>query len=368
MNRKKISFAGPWITQKEIDYVTDAVKNGWYETFDMHVKKLEKTVANYIGMKYAIATHCCTLALHLSCAALGLKKGDEVICTDFSWVATAYAISYTGATPVFVDIDPESWCIDPKAIEQAITKTTKAIMLVHSFGHPAEMDTIMDIAKHHHLHVIEDAAPAMGAEYMGKKVGSFGDFGCFSFQGAKLAVSGEGGILLTNNEELYNKATLLSSMGRTDSQAVFWSDQLGYQYTMGNLAASLALAQVERIDELIARKRLIFGWYYDRLKDIDGIKIIKEKKHCFSNYCYPSILLEDTITADRDELLLKLREQNIHFRPAFPRMSLFPEFKQRFPNPVAAKVEKRGISLSSAANLTEDDIDFVCDSLRTFFK
>ena len=367
MNRKKISFAGPWITQKEIDYVVDAVKNGWYETFDMHAKKLERTVAEYIGMKYAIATHCCTLALHLSCASLGLKKGDEVICTDFSWVATAYAISYTGATPVFVDIDPDSWCIYPKAIEQAITKKTKAIMLVHCFGHPAEMDTIMDIAKRNNLYVIEDAAPAMGAEFKGKKVGSFGDFGCFSFHGAKLTVSGEGGILLTDNEELYNKAALLASMGRTDSQAVFWSDQIGYQYTIANLTAALALAQVERIEELLSRKRQIFTWYYERLKDIEGIKIIKEKERCFSNYCYPSILLEDSITIERDEVLVKLKELNIHFRPAFPRMSRFPALEQRYPNPVAEKVERRGISLASAANLTEDDIDFVCGSLVKIF-
>src|SRR3989338_2618086 len=142
---KKISFAGPWITKKEIDYVIDGVKNGFYETYDMHTKKLEKAVSDYLGVKYAIATHCCTLALHLATATLGLKKGDEVICTDFSWVATAYAIAYTGATAVFFDIYPDTWGIDSKAIKKAINKKTKAIMLVHCFGHPAQMDEIMDI-------------------------------------------------------------------------------------------------------------------------------------------------------------------------------------------------------------------------------
>jgi perosamine synthetase len=360
---KKISFAGPWITQKEIDYVIDATKNGWYETYDMHIKKLEKTVADYLGVKYALATHCCTLALHLATATLGLKAGDEVICTDFSWVATAYTIFYTGATPVFVDIDPDSWCIDPKAIKKAITDKTKAVMLVHCFGHPAQMDEIMEIAKQYRLYVIEDAAPALGSEFKGKKVGTFGDFGCFSFQGAKLTVSGEGGIMVTNNKELYEKARLLASMGRTDSKAVFWSDMLGYQYTIANLTAALALAQVERIDELIAKKRQIFSWYYERLKDITGIKIIKEKKDCKSNYCYPSILLEDSISVSRDEVLDRLKKFNIHCRSGFPRMSLFPVFEQRFPNPEAEKAEKRGISLASAANLTEEDINFVCDSL-----
>lgn len=360
---KKISFAGPWLTQKEIDYAIDGVKNGFYETYDMHTKKLEKTVCEYLGVKYGIATHCCTLALHLAAVSLGLKKGDEVICTDFSWVATAYAIAYTGATPVFVDIDPDSWCIDPKAIQKAITKKTKAIMLVHSFGHPAQMDEIMKIARKYGLYVIEDAAPALGSEFKGKKVGTFGDIACFSFQGAKIAVSGEGGIFVTNDKRIYEKAKLLASMGRTDSKAVFWSDVIGYQYTITNLAAALALAQVERIDELVERKRTIFHWYYRRLKDVEGIKIIKEKKYCKSNYVYPSILLEETIIVPRDEVIQKLKEKNIHCRPTFPRMSLFPMFKQRYPNPRAEKVEKRGISLPSAANLNEEDIDFVCKSL-----
>lgn len=367
-SKKKISFAGPWITQKEMNYVLDAVKHGWYSTFDMHVKKLEKTVADYLGMKYALATHCCTLALHLSCAALELKEGDEVICPDFSWIATAYPISYTGATVVFVDIDPDSWCLDPKAIKKAITKKTKAIMLVHTFGHPAQMDEIMKIARQYNLRVIEDAAPAMGAEFKKKKVGTFGDFGCFSFHGAKLTVSGEGGVLVTNKKRLYEKACLLASMGRTDSKAAFWSDILGYQYTIGNLTASIALAQVERIDKLLAKKRQIFNWYWQNLKDLPGIKLIKEKEGCKSNYCYPSLLLKEAVRVPRDEILRKLRELNVHCRPGFPRMSRFLYYQDRekgrsFSTPEAEKVAKRGICLPSAANLAKKDIDFVCQAL-----
>jgi perosamine synthetase len=360
---KKISFAGPSITQKEIDYVVDATKNGWYETYNIHIKKLEKAVTSYLGVKFGIATQNCTLALHLATATLGLRDTDEVICTDFSWVATAYAISYTGAKPVFVDIDPDSWCIDPQAIKKAITSKTKAIMLVHSFGHPAQMDEIMDIAKEYNLRVIEDAAPSLGSEFKGQKTGTFGDIGCFSFHGAKIAVSGEGGIFVTNDEGIYKKASLLASMGRTDSKAVFWSDMLGYKYTIANLTAALALAQVERIDELVAKKREIFSWYYERLKDVQGLKIIKEKKDCKSNYCYPSILLQDSLSVSRDEVLEKLKALNIECRPGFPRMSRFPVFEARFPNHEAEKVEKWGISLPSALNLTREDADFVCDSL-----
>ncbi|SHK81897.1 DegT/DnrJ/EryC1/StrS family aminotransferase [Desulforamulus aeronauticus] len=360
---KKISFAGPSITAKEVSYVMDAVNHGWYENYDQYIKRLEKACADYVGVKYAVATHCCTLALHLAAQALGLKPGDEVIVTDFSWVATAYAIAYTGATCVFVDIDPDTWTIDPHCIRQAITTKTKAIMLVHTFGHPAEMDEILKIAAEYGLFVIEDAAPAIGATYKGKPVGSFGDVACFSFQGAKMTVSGEGGMLLTNNEEIYQKASLLASMGRTDRKAVFWSDLLGYQYTINNVTAALALAQLERVDELLAKKRQLFTYYDQRLKDVAGIKIIKEKPGCQSNYCYPSLLLDSRITANRDDILAGLKQLNIHARPGFPRMSCFPVFEQRFENPVAKNVEQRGISLPSAANLDEADIEFVCQSL-----
>ena len=239
-------------------------------------------------------------------------------------------------------------------------------MLVHSFGYPAQMDKIMDIASKYNLKVIEDAAPALGSEFNGKKVGTFGDVGCFSFQGAKLTVSGEGGVFVTDDEDIYNKAKLISSMGRTDSKAVFWSDTLGYQYTIANLTAALALAQVERVDELIEKKREIFNWYFDELKSVIGIKFIKEKDGIKSNYCYPSIYLEDELKIDRDGLLSFLKNKNIHCRPGFPQMSEFPVFEKRFQNNNANKAWKRGISLASAATLTQEDILFVCDSIKQY--
>ncbi len=368
-SKKKIAFAGPWITKKEVQYVRDGVLYGFYETFDQHVRKLEQTVCEYIGARYAIATHCCTLALHLACETLGFKEGDEVICTDFSWAATAYAISYTGATPVFVDIDPKTWCIDPDAIERAITKKTKGIMLVHTFGHPSDMDRIMVIARKYQLKVVEDAAPALGSTYKGKHVGTFGDIGCFSFHGAKIAVSGEGGILVTNNEEYYKKAKLLASMGRTDSRAVFWSDMLGFQYTIANLTASLALAQVERIEELVARKRQIHSWYREALDGVSGIDLLEEQGDVRSNYCYPSLLLPRHMRLERDVILAKLKALNIHARPAFPRMSEFPLYApSRFPNPVATRVAAQGISLPSAGNLTKRDVFFVGKALNAILQ
>ena len=365
---KKISFAGPWITQKEIDIVTDAVENGWYEDHMKYTKKLEKEISSYIGVQYALATHCCTHALHLAVASLGLKKGDEVIVPDHSWVATAYAIAYTGATCVFVDIEQDTLCIDPTAIEKAITPNTKAIMVVHNFGIPVEMDKILEIAEQHNLKIIEDAAPALGAEYKDKKIGSWGDVACFSFQGGKAVVSGEGGILVTNDEETYKRALLLATMGRTDRVAPFWSDEIGYQYTMPNLTASLALCQFERIDELIAKKREIHAWYYQLLANHPKVRFVKEKKDMRSTYCYPALFLSKQSITPRDEIIKNLRNKNIHCRPGFPRMSEFPVFhsERRFSNEVAEEFEKHGLVLPSAANLSRKDAETVVEILESF--
>ena len=362
-SEKKIAFAGPSITQKEEDYVVDAVRNGFYETFDKDIVALRQAVCDYLGVKHTIPTHCCTLALHLACATLDLKPGDEVICADFSWVATAYGIVYTGATPVFVDIEPDTWCISPAAIEQAITPKTRAIMLVHSFGVPADMTAIMAIAEQHKLRVIEDAAPSLGAHHQGRKTGTFGDIGCFSFQGAKIAVSGEGGALVTNDDDLHDRALHLAEMGRIDSVTRFWSDTVGYQYIIANLTAALARAQVERIEELVDLKRRIFTWYETRLDSHPRLDLVRERPGDKANYCYPSVFVKDIAMTDRDAILARLAELNIHARPAFPRMSTFPTLEARFPNPVAARVGNQGISLPSAANLDETDIAFTCEAL-----
>ncbi len=358
---KKIAFAGCSITNKEINYVTDAVKNGWYTKFNKDVIALEKTIAKYIGVKYALAGFCATQSMHLACLVCEFQKGDEVIVTDFSWAATAHVIAYTGATPVFVDVEPDSWCIDPKAIEKAITKKTKGIMIVHSYGNPCDMDKIMKIAKRHKLKVIEDAAPALGSLYKGKKVGSFGDVGCISFHGAKIAVAGEGGMFLTNNKKYYERAVLLSSMGRTDSKATFWCDELGYQYSMANVVAALARAQVERIEELVAKKRSIYAWYKEGL-NIPEIRLLEERKGTRWNYAYPTALLK-TDKIGRDELIQKLKKYNIHARAAFPRMSLFPMYKAQYRNPVATEIMHFGFNLPSALDITKKDVDFVCKKL-----
>lgn len=361
---KKIALAGPDITEKEVDYVVDAVKNGWYQTYDMHIRKLEKTFAEYIGVKYAIATYCGTHALHLATIALNLKPGDEVIVTDQSYIATAQAISYVGATCVFVDIDPKTLCIDPQKIEEAITSKTKAIMLVHFAGFTADMDRIMEIAERNHIAVIEDACQAVGVKYKGRYCGSIGDVGAFSFQGAKIAVGGEGGMFVTNDEALYKRAYHYGTFCRNDKITYLWSDDIGYNYRISNVTAALILAQVERIDELIAKKKQIFEWYYENLSEIDQIEMLLPPKECESNYAYVVGYLLDESQITRDEIVEKMIADNVYLRPGYPSMSLMPGYTRKFDVSNSERYFKKGIVFPTAMNITREDVRYVCEKLK----
>lgn len=361
---KKIALAGPDITQKEVDYVVDAVKNGWYETYDMHIKKLEKTFAEYTGAKYAIATYCGTHALHLATIALDLKAGDEVIVTDQSYIATAQAISYVGAKCVFVDIDPDTLCINPALIEAAITDRTKAIMLVHFAGMAADMDAIMKIASKYNLKVVEDACQLVGGKYKNKYVGTIGDIGAFSFQGAKIAVGGEGGIFVTNNQNLYERALHYGTFCRNDSISYLWSDDVGYNYRISNVTAALILAQIERIEELISKKKNIYDWYHKYLADCKAIKLLNINKNCQSNYAYVVGYVTEESRMSRDDLVGELLDKNIYLRPGYPSMSAMPNYERRFDVPFSERYWKEGLVFPTAMNLSEEDVAYVCSKIR----
>lgn len=358
---KMIPSAGPSISQKEIDYVSDAVKNGWYDNWNGYIKKFEQKFAEYIGVKYAISTSSCTGAMHLALAALDIKPGDEIIVPETTWIATAAVVTYLGATPVFVDIDKDTWTINPESVKKAITKKTKGIMPVHLYGHPANMDEITKIAKAHGLFVLEDAAPSIGAQYKGKKTGSLGDVGAFSFQGAKLLVTGEGGMLVTNDDKIYEKAAFLANQGRSKT-VPFLIEKIGYKYKMSNIQAALGLAQLERIDELIDKKRQIYNWYKDKLEGAKGIKLSVEKDFAKSIHWMTSIVLEDSYKHSREYFTDKLKERNIDTRPIFPPMSGFPMFK-KVDNPVSDFVGRRGINLPTPLNLTKEQADYVSDNI-----
>ena len=319
-----ILTAGPSITKLEIDYVNDAVSNGWNSNWNSYIVRLEEAFKEKFNVKHALLTSSCTGGMHMGIRALDIGPGDEVIVPELTWVATATVVNYVGATPVFVDVDKDTWTIDVKSAEKALTSKTKAIMPVHLYGHPANMDEVMKFARKHNLLVLEDAAPAIGARCNDRLVATFGDVAVYSFQGAKMMVTGEGGIVLTNNDEVFSKIKQYSEHGRsTDPNNTFWIETIGYKYKMSNIQAALGLAQFERLDELVGRKREIFSWYEDRLSEYK-IKLNKEADWAQSIYWMTSIVLDDVTSISRNELMQALKSDNIDSSPVFPTISKYP--------------------------------------------
>tara|TARA_Y100000389_G_C17418184_1_gene495022 strand:+ start:34 stop:1155 length:1122 start_codon:yes stop_codon:yes gene_type:complete len=368
-NKKLILTAGPSITNLEKKYVYDAVSNGWNENFNGYLIKLENQFKKFFKSKYALPTSSCTGALHLILLGLGIKKGDEVIVPDMTWVATASVVKYVGATPVFADIDKETWTICPQSIKKKITNQTKAIIPVHLYGHPCNMKEIMKIAKKHKIHVVEDAAPAIGAKFKNKLVGTFGIASAFSFQGAKLIVAGEGGILITSNSNLYMKIKQLAAHGRTlkKNRNTFWIEKIGYKYAMSNIQAALCLAQFQRLKELISKKRKIFSWYSRYLKDLNLIKLNKEKYPSKSVYWMTTLFIKKSKKRlSANNLAKKLKQNMIDSRPVFPSISTYPMWKTK--NQYFSKeFSKFSLNLPSGHNLTKQKIKYISQCLIKIF-
>ena len=362
--KSMILTAGPSISAREAVYSYDAALNGWNNQWSKYITRFETAFAEYVGTKYAISTSSCTGALQIALMSLDIGVGDEVIVPDQTWVATANAVRYVGAIPIFADVELDTWNLDANSVESLITSRTKAIIVVHMYGHPARMNALIDIAKSYNLKLVEDAAPAIGAEWQGKRCGSFGEFAAFSFQGAKLLVTGEGGMLVTNDATLYSKAKKIWDQGRNPSKA-FWIDADGVKFKMSNIQAALGLGQLERVDELIAMKRRIFSWYEDGLSDVDHIVLNKEVKGARSIYWMTSTFLEESAPLDRDDLIKLLKQKNIDTRPVFPAISQYPIWGQRQqPKPVAMRIGLRAINLPSGVCLTKSEVDYVCATLR----
>lgn len=364
IGKEMILTAGPSISALETYYAYDAAKTGWNNKWSFYIKKFEQDFAQYVGTQYALSTSSCTGALHLALLALGVGPGDEVIVPDITWVATANAIAYTGATPIFADIKKDTWCMDPESVKKLITDKTKAIMPVHLYGHATDMIQIMKIAREHKLFVVEDAAPAIGATVQGQKVGSFGDFAAFSFQGAKLTVTGEGGMLVTNNKDLYNKVYSLWDQGR-DLSKTFWINETGWKYKMSNVQAAIGLGQLQRVEELIHAKRRIFSWYHDRLKDVKGVRLCYEPENSRSIYWMSSLQVLPGSKLTRDQLREELKKRNVDTRPVFPAISQYPIWKKpQATQAVSKEIGDTAINLPSGVCLKEDQIDYICKMIR----
>lgn len=363
MSDKLILTAGPSITEKELAYVADAVQNGWNENWNAYILRLEEAFRAHHNMAKAIATSSCTGAMHIALMTMGIGPGDEVIVPDVTWISTASVVRYVGATPVFCDVAETSWCMDPVKLEALVTPRTRAIMPVHLYGHPADMPAIMKVARKHGLMVLEDAAPALGAEVAGHRVGSFGDFAAYSFQGAKLVVGGEGGVLLIRDATQHANARQLNRMGLSEDKAL-WSERIGYKYHMSNMQAALVLAQFERLEELVERKRAIHARYARNFDGCDHIRLSGELPGCRAIHWMPSVEVLGCVAARRLELIAEMKRRNVDSRPVFYPISSMPMF-ERAENPVAYRIGHAAINLPSGHSLTDDQIDYVSETVMT---
>jgi perosamine synthetase len=364
-NIQKMTFipiSQPSITQKEIDYVTDAVRSGWVSSLGQYIDSFEEKFAAYCGTKHAIATSNGTTALHLALVALGIKGGDEVVIPDLTFVTTANAAKYTGADVVTVDIDEDTLCISPQAIEKAITARTKAIIPVHLYGHPANMEEINKIAQKYNLFVVEDAAEAHGAEFKDKKVGGLGNIGIFSFYGNKIITSGEGGMVTTNDENLYQRMKYLKDHAMSKEKR-YWHTEVGFNYRMTNLQAALGLAQFERIDEILDKKKEVFEWYQKGLTNTKGIRLNYQANWAKNVYWMVCLEVDGYTENQRDELIKNLKIKGIDSRPYFYPISDMPMYES-VDTPISHKAHKRGLNLPSYFDITKEQVDYVCDQLK----
>jgi perosamine synthetase len=360
----RIYYTKPSITELEVSYATDAARNGWGEDCYEYINRFEEAFKSYLGVKYAIATSSCTGALHMGMAALGIGPGDKVIMADTNWIATAAPVVHLGAKPVFVDILPDSWCIDPVLVEAAITPRTKAIVAVHLYGNLCDMDRLLAIGSKYGIPVIEDAAEAIGSVYHDKRAGSMGIFGSFSFHGTKTLTTGEGGMFVTNDANLYETVLTLSNHGRTRSQTKqFWPDMVGFKYKISNIQAAIGCAQMERIDELVNRKRDIFLCYRENLRTHSDVSMNPEPKGTVNGAWMPTVVFDKHAEVTREKLQASFATENIDARVFFHPLSSLPMFGGQPLNQHASDIPGRAINLPSYHEITRKQQERVVDIL-----
>lgn len=363
----KVPYAKPSITQLEIDYVNDAIKNGWGELRNLYVDRFEREFAEHLGVKYAIATSSCTGALHMGLSALDIGPGDEVILADSNWIATVAPVVHLRATPIFVDVLSDSWCIDPALVENAITKNTRAIIATHLYGNLANMNELLDVGHRHGLPVIEDAAEAIGSKYFGRRAGSLGYFGVFSFHGSKTISTGEGGMFVTSDANLYEKVLTLSNHGRHKNETrMFWPAIVGFKYKMSNIQAAMGCAQLLRIEELVSKQQVTLETYKNKLLSSLSLTMNPDQIGCENGAWMPTVVLDGK--PSKTELVLKrLRMDGIDARPFFAPLSQLGLFSRQSVCPQSIRLANLGLNLPSFFEIGESDIKTVIGSLRDAF-
>lgn len=366
-----IPVCKPWLPGKEKEYVNEAIDTNWISSAGKYIEKFEENFSKYCGAKYGVSCSSGFAALHLACAALGLKEGDEVIVPTFTMAACINSIIMTGAKPVLIDSDEETYCINVNRIEEKITERTKAIMPVHIYGHPCDMEKILQLAEKYNLFIIEDAAEAHGAEYKGKKVGAIGHIGCFSFYANKIVTTGEGGMCITNNQELAERMKRLRNHAFDVPR--FIHKEVGFNYRLTNIQAAIGVAQMENIEILVEARRNVGIRYNQELKDVKELILPVEKDYAKNVYWMYGVVLSDKVSLTKEEVMEKLKEKGIDTRSFFISMHRQPAYVNKTVKnspdcgrnfPVADKISERGFYLPSSSNITDEEIRFVCDKLK----
>jgi perosamine synthetase len=355
----------PDLSGNESKYVNECLESTWISSLGKYVDEFEEAFADYCGVNHGVSCANGTVALHLVLEAYGIGGGDEVIVPTLTFVATANAVHYTGAKPVFVDSEQDTWNIDPAKIEERITSQTKAIIVVHLYGHPANMDPILEVARRHNLIVIEDAAEAHGAEYKGNKVGSLGDAAAFSFYGNKIITTGEGGMVVTKDEGLTERMRFLKDHGMSREKR-YWHPEVGFNYRMTNIQAAIGLAQLERVERTINSKREIAERYRRELSDNELLTLSPEASWAKSVYWLFSVVLSSCLEVNRDDIIRKLRGKGVDSRPFFFPMHQLPIYSDKENSyPIADELSSLGLNLPSWTNISNEDIQRVCLSLKS---
>jgi perosamine synthetase len=366
-----IPVSEPLLDIKEETYILDCVRTGWISSEGKYVKRLEDLCSDYCGVKHGIAVNTGTAALQVALSCLELEKGSEVIMPSFTIISCAIAVIEAGAVPVLVDSDPETWTMNVQDIESRITPKTKAIMAVHIYGHPVDMDPLLQLAKKHGLYIIEDVAEGHGAEYKGKKCGSLSDISIFSFYANKLVTTGEGGMVLTNSDKLAARAVSLRNLFFNNERR-FIHEEIGHNYRLSNLQAAVGCGQFEKLEQFIDRKREVAYLYNEKLKDLP-LQLPIEKEWAKNIYWMYSIVLEDEIKISPEEIAALMLKEGIQTRPFFIGMHEQPVFKKMGlflgeNYPVCEKISRRGFYLPSGQAITNDQIETVCVSLENLMQ
>ncbi len=359
----------PYTTTNEVALVADAVLTGHGAERNKYLDRFEQEFAHFAGTSLAHCTSSCTGAIHLALAAMGIGPGDEVIVPEITWIATVEPVLYLGAKPVFVDVLPDSWCIDPEAVEQAISPKTKAIIAVHVYGNLCAMETLLQIAENRGIYVLEDAAEGIGSYRKGKHAGSMGLAGTFSFHGTKTISTGEGGMVISSNPEFMHKLRVLNDHGRDpkDPEAkMYWMRNYGYKYRMSNTQAALGVAQLSIVSDLIQKKRDIFLAYQQELKNLP-LHWNPEEQGDQNGYWLPTFVVDSKQPFDRAKLFEAMAANHIEARPFFYPLSSLPMFQSKTQNKVAYQIFERGVNLPSFHELSNSQIDRICQTIRNYF-